>query len=200
MNLKKLTSSHFKDLLEKGISLDHIYLLLHEDVEFNTPKLEALKQGLLRRSFITETGKITVLGKELLDSLQLGKTVVTKVKKVVGDFDKWWKTYPGTDTFVYKGKTFSGARSLRTKKDECEAKLAKILNEGEYTIDELIEALEYEVMQKKENSIKTKTNKLSFMQNSLTYLNQRSFEPFIELIKEGIKLKEEQTPSGGVDI
>jgi len=26
------------------------------------------------------------------------------------------------------------------------------------------------------------------MQNSLTYLNQRSFEPFIELIKEGKKV------------
>jgi len=25
------------------------------------------------------------------------------------------------------------------------------------------------------------------MQNSLTYLNQRSFEPFIELIKKGIR-------------
>ena len=36
------------------------------------------------------------------------------------------------------------------------------------------------------------------MQNSLTYLNQRSYEPYIELIKEGIQIKE--TQSNGTDI
>jgi hypothetical protein len=36
------------------------------------------------------------------------------------------------------------------------------------------------------------------MQNSLTYLNQRSFEPFIELIKEGHKI--EETKSNSTDI
>jgi hypothetical protein len=57
-----------------------------------------------------------------------------------------------------------------------------------------------EILQKKENSIKTATNKMSFMQNSLTYLNQRTFEPFIELVREGVKIKESNTPIGGVDI
>jgi hypothetical protein len=39
------------------------------------------------------------------------------------------------------------------------------------------------------------------MQNSLTYLNQRTFEPFIELIKEGVKIEQQSSaPSGGVDI
>lgn len=64
----------------------------------------------------------------------------------------------------------------------------------------MISALEYEVLQKKENSIKTKTNKLSFMQNSLTYLNQCTFEPFIELVREGHKVIETTTVSGGTDI
>jgi hypothetical protein len=86
------------------------------------------------------------------------------------------------------------------KKEECKAKIDKILEEGDYTIDEIIEALEFEVLQKKENSIKTKTNKLTYMQNSFTYLNQRTFEPFIELIKEGETIKEEQIISGGTDI
>jgi len=38
------------------------------------------------------------------------------------------------------------------------------------------------------------------MQNSLTYLNQRSFEPFIELVKEGKKVIEEPIVKGGTDI
>jgi hypothetical protein len=38
------------------------------------------------------------------------------------------------------------------------------------------------------------------MQNSLTYLNQRSFEPFIELIKEGAVIEETHKPTGSTDI
>jgi hypothetical protein len=74
------------------------------------------------------------------------------------------------------------------------------LGEGDYTAKELMAALEYEILQKKENSIKTKTNRLTFMQNSLTYLNQRSFEPFIELIRDGKTIKESAEPIKGMDI
>jgi hypothetical protein len=74
------------------------------------------------------------------------------------------------------------------------------MNEGEYTVDELIAALEFEVQQKKENSLKTGVNRMTFMQNSLTYLNQRTFEPFIELIREGQKVKQSPDPYKGVDI
>ncbi len=38
------------------------------------------------------------------------------------------------------------------------------------------------------------------MQNSFTYLNQRSYESFIELIKEGGKVEETDKPVGGTDI
>jgi CRISPR/Cas system CSM-associated protein Csm2 small subunit len=89
---------------------------------------------------------------------------------------------------------------MRVKKDECKAKLNSILAEGEYTIKEMIAALEYEILQKKENSYKNKSNKLSFMQNSLTYLNQRTFEPFIELVREGKKIVEAPIITGGTDI
>jgi len=56
------------------------------------------------------------------------------------------------------------------------------------------------VLQKKENSVKTDANKLSFMQNSLTYLNQRTFDPFIELIKEGHKIVETPQQLNSTDI
>ena len=91
---------------------------------------------------------------------------------------------------------FNGTRSLKSKKDDSRIKLDKILDEGEYKIEELIKALEFEVLQKKENSIKTGENKLSYLQNSLTYLNQRTFESFIDLIREGIVIEEKQNYEG----
>jgi hypothetical protein len=166
-------------------------------------KLEALYQGIYRKGLITEEQKITLTGKELIkfinDVEEENKDVKVPKKKIIEGFDLWWKTYPGTDTFVYSGKTFSGTRSLRAKKEDCKKKFNDILEEGEYTVQELVDALQFEVDQKKLNSVKEKTNKLTFMQNSLTYLNQRTFEPFIELVRAGIKVVE-QINTGGTDI
>ena len=38
------------------------------------------------------------------------------------------------------------------------------------------------------------------MQNSLTYLNQRTFEPFIEIIKEGKVIESNDYYAGSTDI
>jgi hypothetical protein len=74
------------------------------------------------------------------------------------------------------------------------------LSEGDYTADDLIAAIEFDVLQKKENSYKSGENKLKYIQNSLTYLTQRSFEPFIELVKQGIVIEEQAKPAGTTDI
>jgi len=204
-----ITPYHFEEILKAGYSLDIIYFLkiANEgyDIEklCDDPKLRVLCQTVRRKGLLSENFKITVIGKSVLGFLDESGTPemkLVKKKQVSNDFDEWWKAYPGTDTFTHKGKEFSGTRSLRAKKDDCKAKLNSILAEGEYTIAELIAAIQYEVLQKKENSVKTKTNKLSYMQNSLTYLNQRTFEPFIELIGEGKIVKEETPVEGGTDI
>ena len=210
MNLNNLTFSHFEFLHNGGYNLDHVYLLMQIehglDISQNeNPKVKALYQGIYRKGLITEKGSLTLRGKELLkyvetDEEQPVAKPIKKVKIPKEDFEAWWKAYPGTDTFTHKGVKFSGGRTLRARKDDCKAKFDKIIEEGEYTVKEMIDALEYEVLQKKENSIKQKANKLSFMQNSLTYLNQCTFEPFIELIREGSKVEETTTVSGGTDI
>jgi hypothetical protein len=166
-----------------------------------SPKLEVLLHTLYRKGLVTQEYKITLDGKAVLEFIET-ETAETIVKPVQdpASFDLWWRTYPGTDTFTYREKTFSGSRSLRVKKEDCKKKFNSIISEGTYTIDEMIAALEYEVKQKKESSIKTKTNKISFMQNSLTYLNQRTFEPFIELIREGTRIEETNLSTGGTDI
>lgn len=165
-------------------------------------KLDALYFSLIRKGLITEDEKLTIQGKELLTFISSDKkTKIIKHKAPSEQFEEWWKSYPGTDTFTHKGKTFRGSRTLRQAKEDCKLKFNKILLEGEYTHTQLIDALNYDVLQKKEMSVIQNSNKLTYMQNSLTYLNQRSYEPFIELIKEGIEIKEaKQTFKGSVDI
>lgn len=208
MNIK-ITPYHFEQLVKDGYSLDMIFLLklIEEDFDIKTlcegdKKTEMLCQTIRRKGLVSEQFKITVLGKNLLEFLATRAKTSKIVKKTqtFAEFEKWWAAYPGTDIFTYKGKSFSGGRTLRVNKDDCQIKLNTILAEGEYTIDQLIAALEYEVLQKKENSVKTSTNRLTYMQSSITYLNQRSFQNYIELINQGVVIKETPAPITGTDI
>lgn len=204
-----ITPYHFEQIVKSGFTLDMVYFLKLVESGYDvtklceTPKIDVLCQTVRRKGLVTESFKLTLIGKSILGLLdEEGETELklVKTKASVDDFERWWKAYPGTDTFTYKRNSFTGSRSMRVKKDDCKSKLNAILAEGEYKIEELIAALEYEVLQKKENSVKTKSNRLTFMQNSLTYLNQRTFEPFIELIREGKQVVEDSTASGGTDI
>lgn len=208
MNIK-ITPYHFEQLLKDGYTLDMIFLLKLIDEEFDIktlaeggPKTDMLCQTLRRKGLVSEQFKITVLGRNLLEFMNTRAKTSKIVKKTqtFAEFERWWAAYPGTDIFTYKGKSFSGGRTLRVNKDECQVKLDAILAEGEYTIDQLIAALKYEVLQKKENSFKTGTNRLTYMQGSITYLNQRSFQNYIELINQGVVIKEADEPIKGMDI
>jgi len=203
-----ITPFHFRELLVKGYSLDQLFVLrlVNEQMDFSTlmtesAKVTALKQSLIRKGLIYENeDKLTTLGHELLIFMETKEEVKFVKKKVdVSEFEEWWKAYPGSDTFEHKGKIFRGCRSLRLNRDECRIKFNKILLEGEYSANELIEGLKYDVQQKLDTSVKTNINKLTFMQNSLTYLNQRSYEPIMEQIKKGFP-KEETKVYGGTDI
>lgn len=205
----KVTPYHFEELIKKSYSLDLIFLLKLIEEQFdiqplcnNSMKIAALHQSLVRKGLITETeDKLTTLGIDLLNFIKSEEsTKIVKKKPATTEFEEWWKEYPGTDIFTYKGKKFSGSRNLKKDRDECRLKFDKILLEGEYTAAQLTEALKFDVLQKKENSIKTGVNRLSYMQNSVSYLNQRSYEPFIELIKEGAKIEEAPKIVGGTDI
>ena len=208
MNIK-VTPYHFEQLLKDGFTLDMIFLLKLIDEEFDIktlaeggPKTDMLCQTLRRKGLMSEQFKITVLGRNLLEFMNSRAKTSKIVKKTqtFAEFERWWAAFPGTDIFTHKGKSFSGGRTLRVNKDECQLKLDSILAEGEYTIDQLIAALEYEVTQKKENSFKTGTNRLTYMQGSITYLNQRSFQNYIELINQGVVIKEADEPIKGMDI
>ena len=206
----KLTKLQFNELCTKGIPLDLVFLLSLIQNEGGTeiweecvkdpnyhPKWENLFLTLNRKGLISGT-KITDEGEEILKfiSSKEEKPKIARKKKEIkkeieDDFLSFWKEFPGTDSFTYKGKTFKGTRALKAKKPECKVKLNAIIAEGEYTLGEIISALKLEISQKKENSIKTGQNKLQYMNNSLTWLNQRGFESFIELVRAGHKPEED---------
>lgn len=200
----------FEELIKRGYSLDTIYLLKLIDEQYDVSplckesmKIASVYQSLIRKGLITQFDeKITTLGTDLLEFVNSKSTAkIIRRKPATTDFEEWWKAYPGTDSFEYKGKKFTGTRAIRKGKDECRLKFDKILLEGEYTAAQLIAALNFEILQKKESSIETKTNRLTFMQNSVTYLNQRAFEPYIELIINGEQIKEsDEKPTGSTDI
>lgn len=205
-----VTPEQFEELIKRGYNLDVIFLLKLIDEQFDVSplcdgsmKVASVYHSLVRKGLITpDDEKLTLVGRDLLEFMNSKSTgKIIRRKPPTTDFEEWWKTYPGTDSFEYKGKTFKGTRALRLYKDDCRLKFDKIMLEGEYTATQLIAALNYEIIQKKENSIATNSNRLTFMQGSSVYLNQRSFEPFIELINDGAKIEiAPQKPQGGTDI
>ncbi len=204
-----LTSFHFRELIVKNYSLDHIFLLkmIHEQLDLSdlikdSAKIAALVQSLNRKGLITDDGsKLTTVGLELLVFMDSKESKKIDKKKVdVSKFNEWWKVFPGTNNFIHHGHSFTGDRSLRINETECRLKFDKILTEGEYTSEDLIGALKLHILKIKEESVKTNVNKLTYLHNSLTYLNQKDFDPFVELMKQGIVIEESQTFRNGTDI
>lgn len=202
----KLTKEHFEELVKKGFSLDHIFLLMlikegHDVALFtqDSMKLEAMHQGLIRRGLVTDDDKITILGQELLDfmSTKIVSTIQRTKKASTKEFDEWWEAYPSTDHFEYKGRVFTGSRGMRVQKEKCKLRFNSIINEGVYTARQIIEATKYVVTLKKEASIKKRSNELTYLQNSFTFLDKDHYVPFIELAEKGVKIQEEQQQIGG---
>ena len=205
-----VSPEQFEELIKRSYNLDILYLLKLIDEQYDVSplcegsmRIASVYQALIRKGLITETDdKLTTLGRDLLEFLNIkGSAKLIKRRPATTDFEEWWKIYPGTDSFEYKGKKFTGTRAIRKGKDECRLKFDKIILEGEYTAQQLIAALNFEILQKKESSIQTNSNRMTFMQNSVTYLNQRAFEAYIELINDGAKIDiAPQKPTGGTDI
>jgi len=189
----QISSNKLAELGAKGYDLHIIALLqlLHngENVPnqaiFTKAEAKSLRKGLISE------GKVTKIGKELLEFLKASDEVKFEKKKIDdNEFLRWWECFPKHDSFEYKGRSFIGSRGLRTKRDDCKIKLNAILASGKYNIEDIVRATEYDIFLKKEASYKTGQNKLSYLQNSFTYLNQLSFDPFVEISKSQEKKEE----------
>lgn len=205
---ENITTVKFKELLTKGYSIDMMYILclLKDNIDisttFNSVKINSLVDTLYRKGLVDMEYHVTIEGDNLIKFINnISETDIKLVRiKTDDEFEKFWKVFPSTDTFEYKGRKFVGNRALRINKEGCKLKLKSILNSGEYTIDQLVAAINYDVTSKKEASVKSGTNKLSYIQNAATYLNQLAFEPFIELIKQGATIQETEIFKNGTDI
>jgi len=204
----KISQTHFEQLIKQSYSLDQIYILklVEANVDIQpmiegSMKIAGLYQSLVRKGLISNvTLSITQTGRELLTYADSEtKEPIKRPRQKSSDFDNWWNVFPLTDNFEYKGKKFTGSRGLRRSREDCRIKFNKILTEGDYTAQQITDATSLDIFLKKEASVKTGDNKLTFLQNSLTYLTQRSYEPFIEMIQTGIKIPNAQ-PKGSVDI
>jgi len=204
MNIK---SFHFEQIIKKGYSLDIVYLLTLIKEEFdindlceNSAKIKAIYNSVIRKGLITEDGKITLLGEELLKFINIETEVVLK-KKIdkVSDFDAWWESFPSNNKFTHKGISFKPTRSFRTRKNDCKTLFNKIINEKKFTAEQIIEATKYDVFLKKENSVKKRENQLTYLQNTYTYLYQGTFEGFVDLINDDKELIN-NVPKGATDI
>lgn len=195
-----ISIGEYEELLDLGLDLNTYYILRLADkgadisLNITSSRIEAWKQTLIRKGYLTDKSEISLTGKELLKAMEDGYKYkpIKKAQKLAADteFDLWWAAYPPTDTFEFKGMKFVGSRALKVKKEECRVKFNNILNEGDHKGEDMIRALKFEVLQKKSLSTVTKQNKMSYFQNSGTYLYQRSYEPFIALSKDEEAIKE----------
>jgi hypothetical protein len=186
----------FQELQRVGLTLDQLFYL--ECCKWNVDlkdivgpdKFITWRQSLVRKGFLTEDCKPSTDGLAVLEAVGSGQpfrgSLERKHLEVEEEFEKWWQTYPSTDIFEYKGKRFEGTRSLKRLKAACRDMFVKILKEGQYTAEDLIRSLEYEVYLKKELSLQKRDNQVRYMPNTHAYLNQRAFEGLVEASKEAV--------------
>lgn len=92
-------------------------------------------------------------------------------------FEEFWLTFPNSDEHGIFKKT----RILKAGKDNCKRKYIEYLTKGSEHID-IIKALKYEIKLRKD--VNNGQNKMTYMKNSLTWLNSKEFEIILETMDE----------------
>ncbi len=92
-------------------------------------------------------------------------------------FEEFWSLFPNSDEHGIFKKT----RLLKAGKENCRRKYTEYLTRGD-NHDDIIKALKYEI--KLRRDVNNGQNKLTYMKNSLTWLNQREFEIILETMDE----------------
>lgn len=92
-------------------------------------------------------------------------------------FEEFWLTFPNSDEHGIFKKT----RILKAGKDNCKRKYIEYLTRG-IEHSNILKALKYEIKLRKD--VNNGQNKMTFMKNSLTWLNQKEFEIILETMDE----------------
>lgn len=180
---------HLIALLKAKLPLECIFVL---EIVLNGEELPtellSYQQRLIRKGYIDMKGNITQAGCDLYDSL-LKDIEEVKVKKREAKkdekFDEWWEhAFCSSNNFEIKGRKFDGTRKLTTDKEGCR-KVFNALTLNEFEAEDVIRATAYHMNLSKDISYKTGANKLTYIPNSLRYLREKYFEPYIAPSKGG---------------
>jgi hypothetical protein len=201
-----ITDTHFIELQKKGITIDIVVMLGWVNKELpidhilkGSKKVETIYKAMIRKNLVSEEGKITVLGTDILEfvSKKTNKKF-EKRKQPESEFDEWWQIFPSNDKFEIKGKSFGPTRSFKQDKEGCRLLFNSMITNKEFTKEEIIDATLFDVNLKKERSFKSGENKLKFLRNSATYLRRKDFQGFVGMGKP--KEIKKTTRLGSVDI
>lgn len=181
------------DWANRGLALDHII--------GGSKRIEAIYNTMIRKGLLTNENKITAIGAEILSFIsKKTNRKFDKPKVETGDFDKWWKVFPSNDKFEVGGKKFGPTRSFKTLKDECRLMFNKMVLDKEFTAQEIIDATLYDVNLKKKRSYTKNSNQLKYLQNSATYLRQKTFMGFVGMGTGEDNLPKSKISRGSIDI
>lgn len=125
---------------------------------------------------LREDGKV-LMDKFLSKSIEINKPVTTEIKDKNHMFEEFWMTFPNSDEHSIYKKT----RVLKAGKDNCKRKYFEYLRQG-IKHEDIIKALRYEIKLRRDNN--NGQNKMTYMKNSLTWLNQKEFEILLETMDE----------------
>lgn len=128
--------------------------------------------------FLREKGKLLVKeqNKPVKKDIPASTTTTTNTDK----FEEFWTTFPISDEHgIYRR-----SRVLKSAKELCKKKYIFFLETGTKHED-VIKALKYEINLRKDSN--NKTNSMTYMKNSLTWLNQREWEIILETMSEDNK-------------
>lgn len=183
----ELNTKIIKELDKIYLNASHLFILQQAQLENSLEDLKksSLYLTLVRKNYLTLEGKITIDGKDLLSYLNIESDVkvliAEKAVKKLDQFEQWWKNFPSTDR-VYDEQgniKFQETRSLRNGKPQCKIKYDKIISEGIYSHEDMVNALIYERELRNKQSLQENQNKMTFMSNSKTYLHNNMYESFM---------------------
>lgn len=185
--LFRFNEASIKEMFDAGIDVNCLFILevIAKEISlgemFKEPKVQNWIQTLIRKQLLTKEGKVSTIGTALLQRLTGGK-----VEKHVPEedmFEVWWRVYPATGSFEWKGQSFPSTQNKRVKKKECRKVWEEILLE--YTPEEVIQGTANHFHLAMDLSVKNRKNEVHFISNSLTYLGNRLFVPYIGERKKG---------------
>ena len=126
---------------------------------------------------LREKGKLLIENFIKQETETLQEVPEIKSYNIQDKFDEFWGLFPNSDEHGIYRKT----RILKGNKEIKKKKYNLFLSQG-IKHEDIIKALRYELKLRKDSN--NKNNNLTYMKNSLTWLNQKEFEIILETMSE----------------